>query len=77
MPVRHRRLIPRRPSEPRPERELPRPLLYSRRHACALLGGISTATLIRLENDGVIEPIKLGRSPTGQTFYRAADVHAH
>ena len=51
-----------------PEHGQPR-LLYSRRQARPLLGGISTATMLRLEKMGVLIAIKPGGLPTGMTFY--------
>jgi hypothetical protein len=44
-------------------------LLYDREQAAELLGGVSTQTLIRLEQAGVLTPIKLAASPNGKTYY--------
>jgi hypothetical protein len=52
-----------------------RPLLYSRAQAAKLLGRISVASVIRLEQDGLLTPIKLNPNrPTSSTFYRASQV---
>jgi hypothetical protein len=35
-----------------------------------MLGGISLATLKRLEDEGILKPVRLNkRSPSGQVFY--------
>jgi hypothetical protein len=53
----------------------PTPLLISRKDAAVLLGGISVATLIRMEANGTLHPVRLNRQArTSQVFYRAADV---
>ena len=51
-------------------------LLYSRKQAGELLGGVSVATLKRLEDEGLLRPIKLSRSATAQTFYAADAIAA-
>jgi hypothetical protein len=44
--------------------------LYPREQARQILGGISIATLVRLEKAGVLKPIRLNKhSPTAQVFY--------
>lgn len=50
-------------------------LLYSREQVARLLGYRSIASIIRLERQGVLRPVRISRSPTGQVFYRAADIH--
>lgn len=55
---------------------LPPPLLYSREQTAAALGGVSTMTVIRLEQAGLLDPIKLAGSRNGHTFYAVAQVHA-
>jgi hypothetical protein len=52
-------------------------LLYSRKQAAELLGNISLATLKRLEDEGILEPVRLNkRSATGQVFYRHSNLMA-
>jgi hypothetical protein len=49
--------------------------LYSREAASFWLGGCSTATLKRLEEAGVLKPIRRNkRSPTAQVFYTGANI---
>ena len=53
------------------------PLLVSRRDAADALGGVSVATLIRLEKQGVLKPVRLNKnSSTAQVFYRGEDINA-
>lgn len=53
----------------------PAPLLYDRAQTSALLGGVSVATLLRLEAAGRLQGIKLfPNSPTGKVFYPANQV---
>jgi hypothetical protein len=52
----------------------PAPLLINRHRACALLGGISVATLQRLEAAHKLTPIKLSGHPSSCVFYRIEDV---
>jgi hypothetical protein len=48
----------------------PRRLLHNREEASRLLGGVSTAKLIRLEKAGRLRPIKLDpEKPAGMTYY--------
>jgi hypothetical protein len=72
---RERRLVPDLPSdagEPPVEQ-----LLISRKHTRRMLGDVSTATLQRLERDGILRPIRLNRrSPVSQVFYTPANVAA-
>ncbi len=74
----------RRPISRHPHRAAPRPpqgparvtpLIYPRRLAAELLS-VSTATLIRLEAEGRLRPIKLSASPAAMTFYSRADIEA-
>jgi len=52
------------------------PLLVERAEACRMLGGISTATAIRLEAAGKLTPRKLFGAPLGKTFYAHKEVVA-
>jgi hypothetical protein len=55
----------------------PEALLYSREASRQLLGGISIASIKRLERNGELTPVRLNkRSPTAQVFYRRAQVLA-
>ncbi len=49
-------------------------LLYSREQVAGMLGGVSIATVRRLEREGRLKPVRLSRSPTAMVFFRAADV---
>jgi hypothetical protein len=54
-----------------------RRLLYSREQAGHALGGVSISTVIRLEREGVLTPIKLlPKRTSAQTFYRVEEVEA-
>jgi hypothetical protein len=59
----------RQQSSPNKER-----LLYSREQVAELLGGISTATVRRLEREGRLRPIRLTGRNSGQVFFKATDV---
>jgi DNA-binding transcriptional MerR regulator len=50
--------------------------LVTRKQVATLFGRIHVATIIRLEREGLLKPIRLRRSPTAQVFYRAADVRS-
>jgi hypothetical protein len=50
--------------------------LYSRRDASPYLGGISVATMIRMEVRGKLKPIKFSRSRFGTTYYRGSNLIA-
>lgn len=50
-------------------------LLYSRRQTARVLGGISVATVQRLENKGLLDKVRLAGG-NGQVFNKAAQVHA-
>ncbi len=51
-------------------------LLYSRRDAARALS-VHPMTLLRLEYEGKLTPVKLDpKKQLGKTFYRAADIHA-
>lgn len=50
-------------------------LLYSRPQIAKALGGVSVATVIRLENSGKLDKVKLVGSPNGKTFHRSSQVH--
>jgi hypothetical protein len=51
-------------------------LLYSRRQTARALGGISIATVIRLEKCGKLDKVRLAGVSNGAVFHRAAQVHA-
>jgi hypothetical protein len=49
--------------------------LYPREQARHILGGVSIATLKRLEKVGVLKPIRLNkRSPAAQVFYMGVNL---
>jgi hypothetical protein len=50
-------------------------LLYTRRQTGRVLGGISVATVQRLENAGKLDKVRLAGG-NGQVFNKAAQVHA-
>ena len=50
-------------------------LLFTRAQVARLLG-CSTATVIRLQGEGRLKPIRLLRSPTSQVYFRREDVLA-
>lgn len=50
-------------------------LLYDRAETGHLLGGVSTSTLIRLEETGKLVPIKPSGRENGKTFYTSENVH--
>ena len=53
----------------------PTPLLVSRKDAAIMLGGISIATLQRMEERGTLERVRLNPdSKIGQVFYRFDDL---
>jgi hypothetical protein len=52
-----------------------RRLLYTREQSAHVLGGVSIATIRRLEAEGLLSLIRLSRSPTAQVFHRADQVH--
>jgi hypothetical protein len=50
--------------------ELPtQPLLVSRKQAAVMLGGVSEATVKRLEEAGILRGKRLSRKATAQVFY--------
>lgn len=51
-------------------------LLYTRDQARYKLGGISIATIIRLEQKGLLHPVKPGGSRMGKTFYSDEELTA-
>jgi hypothetical protein len=55
--------------------DIPR-LLYSREQTRHALGGISIASVIRLENRGLLEKVRLAGSDNGQVLHPAEQVHA-
>jgi hypothetical protein len=50
-------------------------LLYARSETARLLG-TSVATVIRLEKQGLLTPVRLTRAKTGAVHHRAEQVHA-
>jgi hypothetical protein len=54
-------------------RQLPAALLYDREQASAALN-VSTATIIRMEERGVLTPVKPGGRSRGTTFYRVQEI---
>ena len=65
------RSVARSQNDLQPER-----LLYTREQVAQLLGGVSIATVRRLEREGQLRPVRLSRSPTAMVFFRASDVRA-
>jgi len=55
-------------------RPLPAPRLYTRRAAAALLGGVSLPTLIKLEQEGRLTPVRLRDKQHSQVMYRASEI---
>ncbi len=51
-------------------------LLYSRAQTAHALGGISIATVMRMEARGLLDKIRLAGSPKGAVFHRVEQVHA-
>ena len=71
-----RRAIAPTAPKPKPVYAVQR-LLYSREQAGHALGGVSISTIIRLEREGVLTPIKLLPEKTNaQTFYRVEEIEA-
>jgi hypothetical protein len=52
------------------------PLLYSRQQTAQALGGISIATVQRLENAGRLTKVRLAGSDSGQVFHDVGEVKA-
>jgi hypothetical protein len=52
-----------------------RPLLHTRSQAARMLS-VSVSTLRRLEQEGVLTPIKLNKSPSGMVLYRHRELFA-
>jgi hypothetical protein len=50
-------------------------LLYDRAETGHLLGGVSTSTLIRLEQSGLLVAVKPSGRANGKTFYTSQSVH--
>jgi hypothetical protein len=48
-------------------------LLLTRKQAAERLGGISVSTIVRLEQEGRLQPVRL-TPRSGQVFYRATDL---
>jgi hypothetical protein len=55
---------------------LPEPLFYTRRQTAHVLGYKSVASVIRLEQEGVLRAYRHRPRPTGQVFNAVAEVHA-
>jgi hypothetical protein len=51
-------------------------LLYSRQQTAQALGYRSVASVIRLQREGVLRPIRLTKRRTGQVFYSVEEVRA-
>jgi hypothetical protein len=52
-------------------------LLVSRKAACKLLGNVSAITLMRMEEQDVLHPVRLNKlSATGKVYYRMAELRA-
>jgi hypothetical protein len=49
-------------------------LLYSRAQTAHALGGISIATVQRMEARGLLDKVRLAGSPNGAVFHRAEQV---
>ena len=52
-----------------------KPLLVSREQMAEMLGGVSTSTIVRLEKQGRLTPVRLTRKPTSMVFYTVDNVH--
>lgn len=53
----------------------PEPLLVNRKVAASILGGVSVATIIRMELRGTLTPVRLNPSSTAsQVFYRLSEL---
>lgn len=53
--------------------EQPR-LIYSRKETARLLGGVSTATIKRLEAAGRLRGFRLSKSKSSNVFFRAEEI---
>jgi hypothetical protein len=58
------------------DRPRPKKLILSRKTTAVRLGGVSVATVIRMELDGLLTPIRLTGKKRGQVFYSADEVEA-
>jgi len=76
MPKKQSRLSTRERGVTQRERSLTtvEQLLYTRRQTGRVLGGISVATVQRLENAGKLDKVRLAGG-NGQVFNKAAQVH--
>jgi hypothetical protein len=54
----------------------PAPLLLTRRQTQQVLGGISLSTILRLEKEGALRKIRLGRGGAAQVFHSMENVRA-
>jgi len=69
--------MPSQTSKSRTEVFEPGALLFSREATRHLLGGISIASVKRLEHQGELTPVRLNKqSASAQVFYRRAEVFA-
>jgi|GEM_PF-6933176 len=59
-----------------PDNHVPVRLLFTRKQAAELLGGINHSTLRRLESAGLLKPVRLNPGPGAMVFYRADNVRA-
>jgi hypothetical protein len=67
-------IAPPAPPKKRKERLKVQPLLVSRADAAVMLGGVSVATMVRLEDAGLLHPKRLMGSPNGTVFYSFKNV---
>jgi hypothetical protein len=51
-------------------------LIVDRVQAQRMLGGVSESTLLRLERERQLTPIKLSRRPASKTYYSVSEIHA-
>ena len=59
-----------------PEQKSPEQLLYTRRQSTKVLGYSDVSSTKRLEQKGLLTPIRLSKSPSGMVFHSAAQVIA-
>jgi hypothetical protein len=75
--TRERVQLPPRPTNRQRASEAPlRQLLYSRKQASELLGGINVATIRQLEKAGRLKPIRPSGKKTGAVFFTAEELMA-
>ena len=64
-----------RPRKPKSEKPKQAPLVYSRDQTAQLLN-VSEMTVRRLEERGILKPVRLNPVFGAKVFHRAADIHA-